>query len=109
MTDTIQPLRRQLTVASETPAKTDGEIRWAPVHFSRRLSFAGTHYVAVREALRATFGEFPITLSYNPDKDDYLHATILKGMAAAAGEGSEPYEDLRTALVKYHGILITER
>jgi len=55
------------------------------------------------------FGRFPITLSYDPEKDDYLHERMLKAMAAAAGEGGEPYDDLRVALMKYHGLLLTEK
>src|SRR5215470_11240180 len=111
MTDTLQPLRRQLAVASEPPVKADGVIKWAPVHFARRLSFAGSSYLKVREALTKVFGKFPIELQFKPDEPgQYLDdANLLKAMAAAAGDGGEPFEDLRTALMKYHGILITEK
>ena len=111
MTDTLQPLRRNLGTATEAvdnpPKKTDGVIRWAPVNFTRRLSLAGADYVSVREALTKVFGPFPIKLEF--DADNVAHANILRAMAAVAGPQCEPYEDLYTALKKYHGIVITEK
>lgn len=110
-----QPLRRNLmpnSVFDPPPApkrrKLDGEIRWAPVAFTRRLPMTGTAFNAVRDALVKVFGEFPIKLEYNPENhpDD---ANLLKAMAAAAGDGGEPFDDLRTALMKYHGLVLSEK
>lgn len=114
--DSLQPLRRNLPhpnpLVDPPPApkrrKLDGEIRWAPVAFTRRLPMTGTAFNAVRDALVKVFGDFPIKLEYKPE-ENLEHAQMLKAMAAAAGDGGEPFDDLRTALMKYHGLVLTEK
>ena len=62
------------------------------------LSFLGTSFASVEQALYETFGPLPIQLS------KFEHETVLKGMAAAAGEGGTPYKQMLEALQTYDEI-----
>lgn len=100
--------RRALTRLPEAlrPRRAAQEITWAPLAIERRLLFNGTSYLAVRDALVTVFGEFPIKLQFS---DEFgVHAEILKAMAAAAGEGSTPYDDLLEALTRHHGLVLSD-
>jgi hypothetical protein len=70
-------------------------IEWLPKLTPQNLSFMGTSFPAVRQALVATFGAFPIQLNV------FEHQTVLAGMMAAAGEGGAPYIALLEGLRKY--------
>lgn len=72
-------------------------IAWAPLDKATRVSFMGTSFPAVRAALVKTFGEFPIRILPGDE-------TVIRGMAAAAGEGGTPYAEILEALRK-HGDL----
>jgi hypothetical protein len=72
------------------------QIEWAPINTPVRVTFLGSSYDAISEALSEAFGEFPIRL-----KLDILHTSMLAAMAAAAGEGRQPYEEIKTALERY--------
>ncbi len=81
------------SIAVATPLAM--QIEWAPMASGQRLPFNGTSYLAVREALTKTFGAFPIRLS----RADHL--ATMRGMAAVAAEGAEPYAQLAAALDKF--------
>lgn len=55
----------------------------------------GTSYDEVSRALAEAFGDFPIRLKGT------VHILALSAMAAAAGQGRAPYEEIRNALQHY--------
>ena len=86
------------------PSIATGErgIEWSVIATPVRMRFSGTSCQAVSQALVEAFGPFPIRLH----KGEQL--MILKGMAAAAGEGRQPYEDLMKALAQVGQLELTE-
>jgi hypothetical protein len=78
-------------------ASRQKQIELAPIKTPERVTFLGTSYDEVSRALAETFGNFPIRLVYTEP-----HILALKAMAAAAGQGRAPYEEIATALGRYH-------
>lgn len=72
------------------------QLEWAPISTPERITFLGTSFDEVARALRESFGEFPIRLTYGQP-----HIMVLKAMAAVAGQGRQPYEEISTALERY--------
>ena len=72
------------------------QIEWAPIAPPEKLTFLGTSYDEVSRALAETFGDFPIRLRWGQ-----AHVLALTAMAAAAGQGRQPYEEIRNALERY--------
>lgn len=85
-----------MNVANEMPLpKPDPTaMSWRPLTSPRRVTFLGTSFPAVHRALADVFGEFPIRLT--PE-----HRVTLRAMAAVAGEGREPYDQIADALQKH--------
>ena len=83
-------------------AVAEKSIQWAPIAAPVTLQFLGTSCEAVSKALQEAFGPFPIRLH----KGEQL--MILKGMAAAAGEGAQPYKQLMAALSQVGQLELTE-
>lgn len=89
-------------VTATEPMKFEGEamvspptqMSWRPLTTPRRVTFLGTSFAAVHRALADTFGGFPVRLS--PE-----HVVTLRAMAAVAGEGREPYDQIADALQKH--------
>ena len=86
------------------PSITTGEkgIEWSPIASPMRLRFSGTSCEAVGKALVEAVGPFPIRLHKGEQ------VLILKGMAASAGEGSQPYRELISALSQVGQLELTE-
>jgi hypothetical protein len=59
------------------------------------VTFLGTSFDQVAMAMREVFGEFPIRLKWAE------HIAVLTAMAAVAGDGRGPYEQIMTALGRY--------
>ena len=93
----------QISVVAGKPSVATGEpgILWSPIASPMRLQFSGTSCEAVSEALQAGFGDFPIRLSTGE------HMFILRGMAASAGAGKQPYQQLITALTQFGTLELT--
>jgi hypothetical protein len=86
-------------VAGKPPIATpSANITWSPIAEGVNLSFAGSSFEEVRDALTTAFGPFPIRLSSGN------HMLVLQGMVAAAGERKEPYRALLTALSRFGGL-----
>jgi hypothetical protein len=78
-------------------ASRNKQIEWAPISTPEKVTFLGTSYDEVSRALVEAFGEFPIRLRFTEP-----HILALKAMAAVAGDGRHPYEEISTALGRYH-------
>ena len=93
-----------VSIVAGQPSVSTGErgIQWAPIASPMRLRFSGTSCEEVSKALTEAFGPFPIRLH----KGEQL--MILKGMAAAAGAGSQPYRELMQALAQVGQLELTE-
>jgi len=77
------------------------EISFRVVSEQTRVPCDGTSARAVQAALFKVFGKFPIRLG--EDQRD-----VLLGMAAAAGDGSKPYEIMLEALRRYGAIEVND-
>ena len=91
-----------LVAGKPSIATPEHGVEWAPIASPARLQFTGTDSRAVASALEEAFGPFPIRLH----KGEQL--LILRGMAAAAGEGKQPYQQLITALSQVGQLELTE-
>lgn len=93
-----------LSIVAGQPSISLGEkgIQWSPIASPVRMRFSGTSCEATSKALTEAFGPFPIRLH----KGEQL--LILKGMAAAAGEGRQPYEELMKALAQVGQLELSE-
>ena len=90
-------------VAGQPPVSTGEKgIQWKPIASPVRLRFTGTSYEAVGHALIEAFGPFPIRLNAGEQ------LLILRGMAAAAGEGKQPYQELIQALSQVGELELTD-
>ena len=85
-----------------TVAIGDPGIQWSPISAPSRLKFTGTSIEATRSALTKAFGDFPIRLNSGNQ------LLVLKGMAAGAGDGSAPYDELILALTQFGTLEISE-
>ena len=92
-----------VSVVAGKPSVSTGDpgILWSPIASPMRLQFSGTSCEDVATALKTGFGEFPIRLSTGE------HMFILKGMAAAAGPGKQPYNQLISALTQFGTLELT--
>ena len=72
------------------------QIELAPISNPEPITFLGTSYDDVSRALVEAFGDFPIRLRSTPS-----HMLALTAMAAVAGVGRSPYEEIKAALVRY--------
>lgn len=77
-----------------------GNIAFCALTPPTRISFLGTSFWNVKEALLKIFNQFPFNL-------DESHIPMLKAMAAAAGDGGTPYKELADAIEKHGGISVT--
>jgi hypothetical protein len=77
----------------------NGQIQWSAIAAPTSISFLGTSFWPVKEALIEVFGEFPFNLGA-PD------LPILKAMAAVSKEGATPYINIIDALEKYGALSI---
>jgi hypothetical protein len=92
-----------VSVVAGKPSVSTGDpgIQWAPISGPVRLQFSGTSCEDTLKALQTAFGSFPVRLSTGE------HLFILRGMAAAAGGGSQPYQQLITALTQFGQLELT--
>jgi hypothetical protein len=86
-----------VALADETSKPDPTQMSWRPLSQHRRVTFLGTSFPAVYRALGDVFGEFPLRLTRD-------HALTLRAMAAVAGEGREPYDQIAEALVRFSDI-----
>ena len=93
-----------VSIIAGKPSVSTGErgIQWAPIASPMRLRFSGTSCEETAKALVEAFGDFPIRLHTGEQ------LLILKGMAAAAGGGSQPYRELMQALAQCGQLELTE-
>ena len=92
------------TIVAGKPSVAVGDpgIQWAPISGPVRLQFSGTSYADTLKALQEAFGAMPIRLATGE------HLFILRGMAAAAGGGKQPYHQLITALTQFGTLELTQ-
>lgn len=76
-----------------------GHVVWRALTPPANVSFLGNNFLSVKKALETAFGAYPFELGV---KD----LPVLRAMAAAAGEGKTPYEDLVAALEKHDGLSV---
>lgn len=81
-------------VQPEAPRPDPTQITVRPVALPQRMSFLGTSFKTVSGALAEVFGSFPVRLTRE-------HLSIVHGMAAVAGEGRGPYDQIAAALDKH--------
>lgn len=92
-----------VSVVAGRPSVSPGEtgITWAPVQAPVKLNFIGTSFHEVSNAIsRALDQNFPVRLNQS-------HIPILRGMAAAAGDGHMPYTELLNALTQFGNLEVS--
>jgi hypothetical protein len=77
-------------------ASRQKQIELAPISQPEKITFLGTSFDEVSRALAEAFGEFPIRLKWS-----HAHVLALSAMAAVAGTGRGPYEEIGAALERY--------